>query len=413
MPYRFFLVAPWFGVVAGLLVAGVEPAALYSRWTATSLALTHLLVLGFMLQSMVGALFQFVPVAVGGNVWRPRVSAAIVQPLFIIAAICLIAGFLGAYKWFFHIAVTLFITGILFFACVVGWALVRTPASGNTVISLRMAIASLVITGILGSVLVIGLSSEVQWPLIEITRVHAAWGLGGWALLLLTGVSYYVVPMFQLTPPYPDWFGRWFMGALFVLLFVWSGQLIYAREEVLPWLEVFGWILISSYAVMTLNLQQRRRRKVFDATLWFFRGAMVFLLITAISSLIFMFVPELGAHPRASVWLGIAVLPGVFVSAINGMVYKIVPFINWLHLQKYSSATIRPPTMKDMISEKAMTGQLILHFLSLLLLFGMFLLPLLKIPAGIAFASSCAWLGWNLFSALKVYRNFIDRISVA
>ena len=33
-----------------------------------------------------------------------------------------------------------------------------------------------------------------------------AWG--GWALMLLIGVSYLALPMFQLTPPYPGWLTR-------------------------------------------------------------------------------------------------------------------------------------------------------------------------------------------------------------
>ncbi|MCE9569169.1 MAG: hypothetical protein K8R10_04030 [Rhodocyclales bacterium] len=72
VPYRFFVAAPWFGVLAGILLTWSGADALASRWTPEALALTHLIALGFMLQAMCGALFQFIAVAVGGNVWRPK-----------------------------------------------------------------------------------------------------------------------------------------------------------------------------------------------------------------------------------------------------------------------------------------------------------------------------------------------------
>ena len=67
VPFRFFLTAPWFGVAAGLLLAWSGDLAVASRWTGQALALTHLLVAGYLLQAMTGALFQFVPVAAGGG----------------------------------------------------------------------------------------------------------------------------------------------------------------------------------------------------------------------------------------------------------------------------------------------------------------------------------------------------------
>ena len=90
VPYRFFLVAPWFGVMAGILLAWSGPDAFASRWTPEAMALTHLIALGFMLQAMSGAVFQFIPVAVGGNVWRPRLVADTLQPLLVLATLLLV-----------------------------------------------------------------------------------------------------------------------------------------------------------------------------------------------------------------------------------------------------------------------------------------------------------------------------------
>lgn len=410
VPYRFFLTAPWFGVAAGLLLAWAGEGAMASRWTSTSLALTHLLVAGFMLQAMAGALLQFVPVAAGGNVWRPRMLATVVHPLLIVAVALLVGAFLGGAALLFRLAGSLFLLVMSFYVAVVGIALLKTPARGNTILTLRMALAALAITVVLGASLADAVSRDSGWPLVQWANVHAAWGLGGWALLLLAGVSYYVVPMFQLTPAYPDRPARLLPLAMFLVLAIWSLQLGGGSSDWQQWTWLCGLSLAAAFAVITLRLQQRRRRKVSDATFWFFRGAMLSLLGLAASAALIAAVPDIGNDPRAAVWLGVLALPGVFVSAINGMLYKIVPFMNWLHLQRLGGYAVMPPNMRDMLPEAAMGGQLRLHFVALGLLLLAVIWPAAARIAGGAFAASCAWLGWNLIGALRAYEDFKDRI---
>ena len=86
VPFRFFLTAPLFGIAAGVLLLLQGEGMLASRWIPATLAATHLMVVGFMLQAMCGALLQFVPVAAGGNIWRPQLVAGLVHPLLIAAA---------------------------------------------------------------------------------------------------------------------------------------------------------------------------------------------------------------------------------------------------------------------------------------------------------------------------------------
>lgn len=409
VPYRFFVTAPWFGVAAGLLLAVLGGDVFDSRWTGGALAATHLLVAGFMLQAMCGALLQFVPVAAGGNVWRPQLLATVVQPVLILAALLLPAAFLTTRGPLFIAAAHLFGIAVAAYVVVVGTALLRTPARGPTLLALRLAIGSLAVTAAFGIVLATSLGYGRNLPLVQITHVHAAWGLGGWALLLLVGVSYHVVPMFQLTPPYPVRLTWTLPPALIAVLVLWSWQ---AGGVVAPWQQaVFfsGMLLAASYGATTLILQGRRRRKVPDVTLVFFRGAMMCLIAIALSSLWFVHAEDIGNHPRAAIWLGLLAIPGVFVSAISGMLYKIVPFLNWLHLQRLAGFGAAP-NMREMIPEAAMFGQMRLHFAALSLLLLAVPLPLLTRPAGLLFAASCAWLGANLVGGMRNYRRFKARI---
>lgn len=413
VPFRFFLTAPLFGMAAGLLLFSQGGEMLASRWTPGALAGTHLLVAGFMLQAMCGALLQFVPVAAGGNIWRPQLVAAVVHPLLVAAAILLVWAFLGQQSALFTAAAHGFVLALGFFVAAVSLALWRTPARGPTIVALRIAVIGLLVTMALGVTLAMGIARGAAWPLLELTDVHAAWGLGGWALILLAGVSCFVVPMFQLTPGYPAWLARGLPLLMLAVLLLWSAELLGLAGTGRMAIFMGGLGLGGVFAAQTLHLQSRRRRKVSDTTLLFFRTAMLSLLGVLLSAVVFALSPALEFDPRTAVWLGMLAVVGVFVSAICGMLYKIVPFLNWLHLQKQCGLSAMPPAMNQMIPERAMHRQFYAHLVALALLLAAVWLPALGRPAGLAFAFSCAWLWVNLVNAVRVYWRFINRIRAA
>jgi hypothetical protein len=123
--------------------------------------------------------------------------------------------------------------------------------------------------------------------------------------------------------------------------------------------------------------------------------------------------PALGEHPRAPVWLGILVLFGVFTLAINGAVYKIVPFLNWLHLQRRGVTAGAAPNMKQMIAESAIRRQARLQLAAVGLLLAAVLVPELTRPAGALLAASFALLEANLIAGVKVYLRVSRAIQAA
>ena len=417
VPYRFFLTAPLFGAVAGVVLAVLGPETFESRWSSGALAMTHLIVVDFMLQTMCGSLMQFVAVVAGANIWRPRLVAHIVHPLITAGAIFLASAFLLQQKVLFLLAATVFITALGLFLTVMAIALLRTPARGMSIYVLRLALLGLLVTVALGATLALtlGLEEPLQtaWSLLALINVHAAWGLGGWSLMLVIGVSYLVVPMFQLTPSYPAWLTRLLPAGLFLVVCLWSLQLFLPGELMQVWQSgaaLVGVLLAGLYAATTLWLQSRRRRRQADPTLVFWRGAMLSLLAFALSWLVLESLPRLGGSMGAPLWLGVLAIAGVFLSVITGMLYKIMPFLNWLHLQQQGGTAVTTPNMKQMIPERAMRGQMRLHFAALGLLLAAVLWPTLALPAGLTFTASCLWLEWNLIGAARVYTRFRDQI---
>lgn len=420
VPYRFFLTAPLFGAIAGLILVVGGAETLQSRWSPGALAITHLIVVDFMLQAMCGSLLQFVAVVAGANIWRPRLVASVVHPLITAGAVFLATAFLLEFPPLFLLAALAFAVALGLFLTVMAIALLRTPARGMSIHILRVAVVGLLVAVVLGATLAVMLGQHENatpaWSMTALINVHVAWGLGGWALMLVIGVSVLVVPMFQLTPAYPVWLTRLLPAGLFLILLLWSLQLFVPEFATPAWLAgvaLAGVLLAGLYAVATLWLQSRRRRRVTDATFIFWRGGMLSLLVFSLSWIAFEALPALGEHARAPLWLGVLALPGLFISVITGMLYKIMPFLNWLHLQQQGGRVMPPPNMKQMIPEASMRGQMLLHFTAIGLLLAAVLWPALAAPAGLAFAASCIWLEWNVVGAARAYARFRDKIRVA
>ncbi len=415
VPYRFFLTAPLFGIAAGLFLLWQGPAAIASRWSPLSLALTHLLAVGFMLMAMCGAMLQVLPVAAGANIWRPLLVTRLTHAGLTLGTLLLVAGFLAEWPLLFKLAVAFLTVSLLFFALAVLLALLRTPAVGPTIVSLRIAVVGLFVTVILGATLATAFGWHLSLPLTHLTHVHAAWGLGGWSLLLVAGVGYFVVPMFQLTPSYPAWLSRSYAWALFCLLLAWSlAWLPDPRPQALQTLlACLAALLPLAFAVVTLRLQGRRRRKMVEPTLLFWRLGAGSLIAAMAVLLLQQLLPAVDAYVGTPFVIGTLLIVGVFMPLISGMLYKIMPFLNWLHLQKTGKPGLVVPNIRDMIPEARMFMQFRLHLAALVLLLAAVALPVLVYPAGLALAASCLWLERNLVTGTRNFIRFGEELKAA
>ncbi len=401
VPLRFFLTAPLFGVAAGVLLAVEGGAVFDSRWQPSVLALTHLMTVGFMLTNMCGALLQVLPVAAGANVWRPRLTAWVTHVGLVAGTSLLVAGLLSGVAMFLQIAGPLLGATLAFYVAVVMTGLLRTSARGATVLALRLAGAGLFVTAGLGVALAAAFAWPLPLPLPVLTSLHAVWGLLGWSLMLVAGVAYLVVPMFQLTPPYPLNFARAWPLALSGACIVWSAAEFAAPAGAVGMIAGIALAgLGAAFGVLTLRLQQQRRRKVTDATFLFWRVAMASLIAASMLGGVRLFLPVGASAAAVEFLIGVLLIGGTFTAVINGMLYKIVPFISWLHLQRVLAT---PPNMAQMIPERMMRRQLQAYLAALGLLMASVLLPSLAWVAGLLFAASFAWLGWNLIGAARLY----------
>lgn len=406
-PLRFFLTAPLFSLLAGLLLLWSGPELFLSRWTPAALALTHLITAGFMLQVMLGALQQLLPVMAGAHMAHPLRVATVVHACLTLGALCLAAAFLTYQRWLFAGAVVLLASGVLSYVLAALRALHRVPANPS-VRGLRLALVGLGGTVGLGLLRAAGLAWSVQWPLLNLVNVHLGWGFVAWACAILAAASFVVVPMFQQTPAYPPWMVRGFAGGALAVVVAWTLAEFSDQQGWASALSVAVVLVAAVFAWTTLRLLRQSKRARPDAVQLLWWVAMLSALLSCGLWLLAHTVPTVAQWQGWPLLLGVLVLFGVFMSVIVGMLYKIVPFLVWLHLQNLDLEGVKPPNVRKVLAEPQINHQAAAHGLSLVLLLLAVGWPVWFVyPAGLAVVVANGWLLRNLFAALAVYRSYL------
>jgi len=418
VPLRFFLNAPIFAMLAGVLLLWAGPQAFESRWAPATLAWTHLLTLGVLASVMMGALMQILPVATGISILAPRLTACLVHACLTLGTLALAAAFLLAQPSLFGAALGLLALAFAWLLAAWAGAFWRHRKSmpedtKEVLLATRLALLSLLATVVLGGLLAAGFAWALPLPITRLTNIHAAWGLMGWVSLLVIGIAYQVIPIFQATELYPRLVTRWLAPLIFTLLALWTaGVLLLSLADHIA-LRAITTLLGATYiafAGTTFYLLWIRKRPKADATTLFWRTAMI-----SIAGCVPVWLAQVATGSDYSLLLGVLFIAGFAWSAVNGMLYKILPFLLWYHAQrKLAIASRLVPKVKDIIPDAIAVKQFWAHFPALLLLIAASMRPaLFTHAAGVAFTISAAWLGWNMASALALYLNTRNAIAHA
>ena len=116
IPLRFFISAPIFGILAGLMVLLKGNLLFSNTWMPETVALTHLLTLGWMGSVMFGALYQMIPVLVGGIVPFPKLSRML-HTILIPAILLMVSGFFWNHSWMLKASLILLFPAIFCSFC--------------------------------------------------------------------------------------------------------------------------------------------------------------------------------------------------------------------------------------------------------------------------------------------------------
>lgn len=413
-PMRYFLTAPLFAILAGVLILSTGPDIFASRWTPAALALTHLLTAGFMLQVMLGAMQQLLPVAVGANFPRPLLTATLVHATITPGALLLAAAFLTFEPLLFAAAVACLAAGVTLFVVAAATALRGMVSTNPTVLGFKLSLLGLGVTVLSGLLLAVSLGWQLELPLLQLTDLHLGWGFMVWACILVAAVAFVTVPMFQLTPEYPVWFSRRFAVAVLGAVVLWTLADLAGLTVAAALLAALIVVSAAVFAWVTLRILGAGKRAKRDASHRLWTVSMGSALAACAVWLAARFIDPLEQWQGWPLLFGVLLLMGCFLSVMVGMLYKIVPFLVWLHLQNLGRGHVKAPNMKKVLPQAQIDRQMLAHVVALaLLLMAVFWPHWFAYPAGLALILSSAWLWFNLLCATAVYRRQQTQIGIA
>lgn len=392
-----FLVAPWFVAVAGLVLLRGGARALTNRYAPSVLAVTHLVTIGFLMMTASAAVFQLLPVLSGRSVRGLPLVAPLVQGGFGLGALALAAAFLCRRP-------SLFMGAAILLGCATGAFLIPTamalwsPTQHKTIFLMRYALIALAVALILGLAMAIARAhaSAAFLPL-----AHPVWAFTGF-FILWAGVAWQVLPMFQGVRSWSHRLGAWIAPALMGegVWVSWGlagyGPAGLVRALLLAMVGTIG--LSAAFILKRLWSRGRLRR---DAMTYFWYLALTSLIAACFIGV--MLVLGYAQSPRWPLVFGVLALLGAAVSFIDGMLYKIVPFLVWMHLQRQHGRTSL--LMQGVISGRRTMVHFAVHLLALVtLLIAIFWRPAAPLAA-VLWVGAGADLGLNLASAALSYRR--------
>ena len=230
---------------------------------------------------------------------------------------------------------------------------------------------------------------------------------GGWAGVLLAAIAYVVVPMFQLTPGYPARPSWWYPLTMLALLLIWSGAVLLDAPGLVRLSQALAALAGLAFAGLTLRLQSKRRRARADVTYRYWQLGLVGSIFALFMLLTAAIWPAAGELQGWTMIFGILLIGGGFLPLIIGMLYKIVPFLTWLHLQNLGQAKVPAPNMNKILPSLDMERQMKAYTAAILLLLVAAVWPeWLSRVAGLSFALASGWLWLNLFGAIRRYAEY-------
>ncbi|MBA5760885.1 hypothetical protein H2O73_00915 [Vibrio sp. 404] len=418
-PIRFYLTATAFALLAAIMIALHGETLWLSRWMPATLAITHLIALGVMAMIMIGSLFQVMPVLCGAAIPIKGWSLHLFHATLTAGVLSLAAAFLG---WLsFLIPFVLLGLSLGYFSLTLAWLLLTQAKGEQTRIPILLAIFALSVLVLLGLILLSGyLWGYMPTAGKVLTNLHAGIGSFGWIMLLIMAVSFQVIPMFHVTPPYsPTW-----RYALITLLLT---GLILASMQLLhfaaAWQLAWGWLLSIGatllYCAVTLERLTKRKRKLPDVVINYWQFGLMNLILTCLLS-VWLIVPftkpdwALLWQTKLEVLLGFLFGFGFVLAIIQGMLLKIVPFLISLHLQRLMMqnpmAMIPLPDHYQLISRVRMKRQYFSYLALLTALWLAFLLPATTPLMAVVFAINWLIIAYNIFGALTLYREYRDKL---
>ena len=352
LPLSLLLSGAVASVLLGIGAIFVLPEALTDPQAMHVLALVHTATLGWWTMTIMGAMYQLVPVVL---VTRLRaVPLAYCQMLlYLVGVTLLISGFWFTLLPLLAIGGTLVVVAATVFAVHLLATILLASRRPLTAAYLIAALVYLLVVVSLGLTAALNL----RWGFLgaatqRLLLAHLVVGLGGWLALTVIGISYKLAPMFALVHRSSERFGWGLLIALNLGLVSLALSLGLAAPTWM--LELAGGVLalgLLGFVYDFWRMLRARQKQTIDVMQRFAVAAPGYLALgVLLGSAIVAFHLDGAFGP---LWLAAAylMLLGWIGQSILGNLQKIVPFLVWN--QRYASRVGREktPLLRDLIHQ--------------------------------------------------------------
>jgi hypothetical protein len=350
VPLPFLLTGACAAAFFGLLLPWVMPEAIQSPDFPHVLALVHLVTLGWLTMTIMGASLQLAPVMIVAPLRATRFLPWL-YPVYTGGTLLLLSGFWWMRPWLLAAGGIVIVFAVVHYVVVLSITLAHATTRPLTLRFLVAALAYLCLVVSLG----LTAALNMQWGFLgadtdRLLSIHLTLGVLGWLSSLLMGVSYTLVRLFALAHGHSDRLGR----VIFVLLQIGIAGL--ALGFLFSWLALIllgGSMLITAvwlFAYDFWRMFHSRRRKFLDVTQYHSIAALAYFCLVVplgIATAVFRW-----QQPAVLAALGLAALVGWLGQSIIGYLYKIIPFLIWHTRYGPLVGREKIPLMREMVHER-------------------------------------------------------------
>ncbi|QHS21716.1 hypothetical protein GWK91_01560 [Virgibacillus sp. MSP4-1] len=309
----------------------------------------HLLILGFAVMVVMGAMYQLVPVAFLTPIWSERFG--FVQFGVTIAGVLALSVLLGFNPGHAVYGGALAILGIIMFMFQMFMTIRKQKEKNMMTWLVTGALVFFLLTILAGFLLAWNLSNGEILNHESLLRSHLLFGVAGWFTLLIFGFSYKLVPMFSLSHGYSM---KWAKPAFIIYI---AGMLVLVNAfwSMNQLLQTTGWFLLfMAFTLFLLDIREilaKRSKKRLDRPFLFAMISVYFGWV--IHFLTFIVSILLPGHSKIWGLLIYLYLVSWVLFSILGYLKKIVPVLWWTLKYADRVGKEKVPMLKDLIREKS------------------------------------------------------------
>lgn len=351
----FYLYAGISFLTASILLIFSTPAFLQHYFHPHTLAITHVMALGWGTMMILGASHQLVPVLIEGKLY----SNVLAYLSFAFAGIgipLLVTGFYQFdFGWPAQAGAVLINVALLFYLVNIAISMVKSKKENVHAVFVFTGTLWLLITTIVGLFLVYNFTYNIlSHDSLSYLPLHAHLGIIGWFLMLVIGVGSRLIPLFLISK-YDNKKILWWIYALinfalisFIVLFLYI-QIYWLY--LLPFIAIAVSIFLFGFYCYKAYTERLRKKVDYQVKISLLSVLMMALpllfLLIVIASLLFS-----TGNIHLILTYGFCIFFGWITAIIFGMTFKTLPFIVWNKVYHNKAGLGKTPNPKELFSDK-------------------------------------------------------------